>query len=428
MTKSDALPDLSSWVALRGNRPPRVLNLLFWMAVLTTMLMLGVGFLAGGLAELRATDPLLIGYLVASVVGLVLSCALWPFLPWSPRTSWAGRTTTVLFLLLSLGTMFISNHTTFLLVCVAAMNAVAVFGIAGLLGYAVLLIVFSMTAVLLPEMPLLVGVALAIGLTMLAMLSGAAYVALSVAAQRAERTRELLRELARAHEELRRHADRVRELTVAEERARMSREMHDSTGHYLTALTMSLSNALRFRTARPEDAWTEVEQARELAREALTDTRRWVRALRPLRLEGRAGTTAMRTMAESFSGGGVRIDFTEVGSWPRLPEEAELVCYRTLQEGLTNAMRHSGADRIEVEVAAAPEGVSVTVTDNGVGAGDDALCSGFGLRGLRERVSAVAGSVSAGSRTGGGFRLRVEVPSETGTAERPATVAAGGGL
>ncbi|MEU3305698.1 sensor histidine kinase [Nocardiopsis sp. NPDC055551] len=428
MKKSDAPPDLSAWVALRGNRPPRVLNLLFWMAVLTTMLMFGVAFLAGGAEELRTTDPLLIGYLVAGAVGLVLSCALWPFLPWSPRTSWAGRAATVLFLLLSLGTMFISNHTTFLLVCVAAMNAVAVFGIAGLLGYAVLLIVFSMTTVLLPGMPLLVGVALAIGLTMLAMLSGAAYVALSVAAQRAERTRELLRELAGAHEELRRHADRVRELTVAEERARMSREMHDSTGHYLTALTMSLSNALRFRTARPEDAWTEVEQARELAREALTDTRRWVRALRPLRLEGRAGTAAMRAMTESFSGGGVRIDFTEAGSWPRLPEEAELVCYRTLQEGLTNAMRHSGADRIEVKVEAAPEGVSVTVTDNGVGAGDDVLCSGFGLRGLRERVSAVAGSVTAGGRTGGGFRLRVEVPCEPGTVDRPATVAAGGGL
>ncbi|WP_087103884.1 sensor histidine kinase [Nocardiopsis sp. JB363] len=428
MTNSDALPDLSAWVALRGNRPPRALNLLFWMAVLTTMFMFGVGFLTGGVAELRETDPLIIGYVVASAVGLVLSCALWPFLPWSPRTSWAGRTATVFFLLLSLGTMFISNHTTFLLVCVAAMNAVAVFGLAGLLGYAVLLIVFSMTAIVLPGMPLLVGVALATGLTMLALLSGSVYVALSVAARRAEHTRELLDELERAHEELRGHADRVRELTVAEERARMSREMHDSTGHYLTALAMSLSNALRFRTARPEDAWTEVEQARELAREALTDTRRWVRALRPLRLEGRAGTAAMRAMTESFSGGGVRIDFTETGDWPHLPEEAELVCYRTLQEGLTNAMRHSGADRIEVEVTAAPEGVSVTVTDNGAGAGDDALRSGFGLRGLCERVSAAAGSVTIDSPTDGGFRLRVEVPSEPGAAGRPATVAAGGGV
>ena len=413
---------------MRGNRPPRGLNLFFWGAILTTVLMFGAAILIEGAEELRHAGPMVVGFVVTSLVGLFLSCVLWPFLPWTPRTSWTGRCATLAFLLLSLGTMFISNHTMFLLVCVAAMNAVAVFGVAGLLGYSALLTVFSMVAIVLPGEHPLLGAALATGLVLLTLLSGSVYVALVVSAQRAERTRELLIELEEAHDELRRHSDRVRELTVAEERARMSREMHDSTGHYLTALTMALSNALRFRTARPEAAWEEVDQARELAREALTDTRRWVRALRPLRLEGRADTAAIRALAESFEGGGVRIDFTEDGEWPRLSEEAELVCYRALQEGLTNAMRHSGADRLAVTVTASSDGVSVSVSDNGSGAEETALEGGFGLRGLHERVAMVAGSVATENLPGGGFRLRVEVPAVPSTAGPPATVTVGGGV
>ncbi|MEU3023410.1 sensor histidine kinase [Nocardiopsis alba] len=422
MTNNGRFPDLSDWVALREGRPPRVLGLLFWAAVLTTALMFGVAAFTEGMEELRLAGPLIIVYIVSSGVALILSCVLWPFLAWSPGARWTGRLASAIFLLLSLCSMFVSNHTTFLFVCVAAMNAVAVFGIPGLLCYSTLLIGFSITTIGLPEGHLFIGAAMAVGLTTLALLSGLVYMGLVISAQRAERTRELLAELEEAHAELRRHSDRVRELTVAEERARMSREMHDSTGHYLTALTMNLSNALRFRTARPESAWEEVEQARELAREALTDTRRWVRALRPLRLEGRAGVAAMRAMAESFDGGGAHIVFTETGDWPEASQEAELVCYRALQEGLTNAMRHSGSDRVEVSVVSSPEGVTVTVSDNGHGADEETARNGFGLRGLRERVASVQGTMSAESPAEGGFRLRVTVPA----AARAATVVTGG--
>ncbi|RKS06095.1 signal transduction histidine kinase [Nocardiopsis sp. Huas11] len=424
MRSPTPLPDLSSWVELREHRPPRALDLLFWGTGVTTGLTMGLAIAVEGREAFREMDPLLSGFVLSSAVGLVLVLALWPFLAWSPAAPWPRRAASALFLVISLNVVFFGNSTVFLLVCAAAMNAVAVFGLAGLLGYATLLSGSALVVTLaLPGDPLSVSLTYAAGLLFLAFLSGVAFIGLVVSAQRSERTRELLAELEAAHADLRRHADRVRELTVAEERARMSREMHDSTGHYLTALTMTLSNALRFRTSRPDAAWDEVEQARELAGEALTDTRRWVRALRPLRLEGRAGASAMRAMAESFQGGGVRIDFTDSGDWPRdLAPEAELVCYRALQEGLTNAMRHSGGDRVEVAVTASAEEVTVTVTDNGGGADTDALASGFGLRGLRERVRAVRGSVTAGERAGGGFRLSVRVP----VARRPAGLTAGG--
>lgn len=424
MRKNDSLPDLSSWVTLREDRPPRVLNLLFWAAVVTTGLTYGFA-VATQVEEFPSADPTLNAVIVASVACMALSCVLWPFLAWSPSAGWGHKTASVLFLGVSVFSLATNNYTVLILVCLATMNAISVFGISGGCGYAALLGGTNLMLVLLaPGNPIFIGLVTTASALFLVLASGLVYVALVVASQRAERTRELLAELEEAHTELQRHADRVRELTVTEERARMSREMHDSTGHYLTALAMSLSNALRFRTARPESAWDEVEQARELAREALTDTRRWVRALRPLQLEGRAGTAAMRAMTESFDGGGAHIVFTDAGTWPDLSQEAELVCYRALQEGLTNAMRHSGGDRIEVTVAASPDGVSVTVTDNGNGAEEGAARSGFGLRGLRERVASVDGSVSTENPTEGGFRLRVTVPP----ADRTATVAAGGAV
>jgi signal transduction histidine kinase len=449
--------DPSSWVTLHENRPPRVLELLFWGAVALTLGLYALLFLSGQM-RFHGGDPVANTAVLVSVGVLLLCCALWPFLAWSPASPWPRRAVSAAFLALTVLCMLSSNHTTFLLLCVGTMNAVAVFGLPGGIGYGSAVLVFSVGLTLVvPDLPFAVGLFAGMILLFIVAASGTVFLGLTVAARRAEHTRELLTALEEAHGELRRRSDRIRELTVAEERARMSREMHDSTGHYLTALTMSLSNALRFRTARPDSAWEEVRQARELAREALTDTRRWVRALRPLGLEGRAGLAAMRAMAASFDGGGVRIGFAVTGDgvWPDMSEEAELVCYRALQEGLTNAMRHSGADLIEVEVLTRAEGVAVTVTDNGGGAAEEAVRAGFGLRGLSERVAAVGGTVLSGNvcatdRTregttpeGGahgsptcreraceattpgstppagplGFRLRAEVPAHAGTRE-----------
>jgi signal transduction histidine kinase len=420
------LPDLSSWVALHENRPPRVLNLLFWGAVALTLGLYTTLFLSRQL-PFPSGDPFADTIVLVSVVGLLACCALWPFLAWSPASPLRRRAASTAFLVINVFCMLSSNHTTLLLLCLGTMNAVAVFGLPGGIAYGAAVLIFGLgLSLVVPGVPFVLGLVSGTMLLFIVVASGMVFVGLTVAARRAEHTRELLAALEEAHEELRRRSDRIRELTVAEERARMSREMHDSTGHYLTVLTVSLSNAVRFRTARPDAAWEEVEQARDLAREALTDTRRWVRALRPLRLEGRAGLAAMRAMATSFGGGGIRIafDVTGTGIWPEMSEEAELVCYRVLQEGLTNAMRHSGADLVEVEVLTRADGIAVTVTDNGGGAPEEEVRGGFGLRGLSERVEAVGGTVSGGNvaaqdgaRGDGlpagprGFRLRAEVPA-----------------
>ena len=93
----------------------------------------------------------------------------------------------------------------------------------------------------------------------------------------------------------------------------MSREMHDSLGHYLTVINVGLQNAQRFREKRPEAAWAEVEEARSLTREALSEVD-WVRALKPLALEDRASPEAMAALARSFEGTGLDVRFAVEGS------------------------------------------------------------------------------------------------------------------
>ncbi|MBE2998781.1 sensor histidine kinase [Nocardiopsis sp. HNM0947] len=405
------LPGPSPWVALRPDRPPRILQVLFWGNMATTFAVFG--FTAWAEREhISTAPPEVTAVVVAATLSAVLCCLLWPFAAWSPHAPARRRAVSAAFLVVAVLCTMTSNATMFLLVCVASVQAVAVFGVTGGAVHAVLLAAFGLSGPLfIPEMPLWAGVYTAATMLFLAAVSAALFLALTVAARRAEHTRDLLAELEQAHGELRVRNRQVREMTLAEERSRMAREMHDSTGHHLTALAMTLSNALRFRTHRPDEAWTEVEQARDLAREALEDTRRWVRALRPLTLEGVSGPEAMRALAGSFDGTGLRVDFTAEGTWPDPPEAAELVCYRALQEGLANAVRHSGAGRIGVHLRSTPDTVELMVEDDGQGAGAARTERGFGLRGIAERAGAVGGAMTAGNGPEGGFLLRVEVPA-----------------
>lgn len=224
----------------------------------------------------------------------------------------------------------------------------------------------------------------------------------------AEQTRRLLAERTRAHDELRRYAARVRELTVSEERARMSREMHDSVGHYLTVISLGLRNAERYHQTGTADPWPEVRQARQLTTEALEETRRWVRALRPLALEDRAGLDAMAALAASVPG--FEVDFHADAELPELDEDTELLLYRALQEGLANVARHANARRVSVRLSRDAETVRLSMTDDGRDDDGESAGTGFGLAGLRQRAAASGGTVTTSRPASGGFRLDVTAP------------------
>jgi signal transduction histidine kinase len=239
-------------------------------------------------------------------------------------------------------------------------------------------------------------------------------VGLSAAVMEARQSRgraeDLLGDLEAAHAELRRYAGRVRELTLSEERARIAREIHDSVGHHLTAVKLQAEAAVKTAEKRPEKALEQMKRARDLAAQAFDEVHWSVRALRPPHMGERSGAGALRALVRSFEGTGFDVRFAVEGEERILPEEAELVLYRVLQEGLTNVARHSNARRVRASLVYGNESVKLAVVDDGHGAPEEATGGGFGLPALEERVEALGGAFTAGNAPGGGFAVEVELP------------------
>jgi signal transduction histidine kinase len=107
------------------------------------------------------------------------------------------------------------------------------------------------------------------------------------------------------------------------------------------------------------------------------------------------------------------VSLAVVGPERPLPSGVGLVVYRVMQEALTNTMKHAGPARADVVLRYGDDAVTVIVCDDGRGAaadGEPEVLTGHGLTGMRERVALYGGSIAAGPRPGGGFRVRAEVP------------------
>lgn len=216
---------------------------------------------------------------------------------------------------------------------------------------------------------------------------------------------QLLRELQKERRanrallaELRASHDIEKELMLAEERARSARELHDGLGHRLTLIGMSLEYATRMCEKDPEKAYAEVEQAREQTSDALAYMRRWVRALNPPRDTDLTGIAAFEAISESFRGTGLKVEVHQTGEEHPLGKEASLFAYRLVQEGLTNVLRHSNADEVDITVHWQGDGVEIELADNGRERGTEGLDdteAGFGLRSLTERAEQLGGHFAA---------------------------------
>jgi signal transduction histidine kinase len=234
------------------------------------------------------------------------------------------------------------------------------------------------------------------------------------AVRRKERAENLFAELETAHAELKRYAEQARELAISEERNRVAREIHDSLGHHLTVVNVQLEAAGKLLDQDPEKAREAVARAKTAASETLSEVRRSVRALKPSAMEKRTGLEALAALARGFEGTGIAVSFQVMGRERDLSPEAELLLYRALEEGLTNALKYSGGSRVEAKLAFEPSGVRLTVADDGRGSSGNVQGlggTGFGIPGLKERASALGGRVSAADADGGGFVLEVELPA-----------------
>ncbi|WP_035796576.1 sensor histidine kinase [Kitasatospora mediocidica] len=204
-----------------------------------------------------------------------------------------------------------------------------------------------------------------------------------------------------------------RELLLAQ-RNRLAQELHDSIGHTLTAATIQAAVAGEVLSADPVAARAALRSIEESTRAALEDLDYVLGVLR----EEQAGTAPTRTLADlpelldRLRHAGAVVEPELSGELAQVQGTLSRAAYRILQEGLTNALRHGAGGPIAVRVAAAPEGLELSVvnrTGTGVAAGDFPT-SGHGLPGLVERVRLLHGEIEAGPAGPQHWRLAVRLP------------------
>jgi two-component system sensor histidine kinase DesK len=193
----------------------------------------------------------------------------------------------------------------------------------------------------------------------------------------------------------------VRRLAATAERERIGRDLHDLLGHTLSLITLKLELSRKLLDRDPEAARRELREAERVARNALTEVRGAVTGYRAADLA--AELASARLLVEA-SGINLEYDAPPNGLAPACEGDLALV----LREAVTNIVRHARASRASVRFAADAQAVLMTVEDDGRGG---LQAEGNGLRGMRERVAAIGGTMSFDAGVGRGTRLLVRVPS-----------------
>jgi two-component system sensor histidine kinase UhpB len=226
---------------------------------------------------------------------------------------------------------------------------------------------------------------------------------------------ELTRDLRARTEELERLQARMVH-QHEEERNRLWRELHDETAQVLAALNLQLGVIAE----RSDEALSPaVGRARTLLGEGIKSIRSVTRDLRPVALDDLGLLPALRALARDFrESGKLEVSFRAAPDLPQVSAEAEQALYRAMQEALSNAVRHAGAEDVQVELSAGEGGVVLIVRDDGPGFPEDTasrLRSRGGLAGIRERVTALGGHFDIGSDEAGGAWVSVAVPADEAT-------------
>jgi PAS domain S-box-containing protein len=237
---------------------------------------------------------------------------------------------------------------------------------------------------------------------------------------RAFGTAQDITERKQAEEELRASREQLRALAAylqsvrEEERAHISRELHDEIGQGLTAIKLALE---RSTSGQPPGAATDLERALALANELIGQVRDLSLELRPAMLDDLGLLAALRWHFERYTDQfKIAVDFTQWGLEDRrFSPETETAVYRIVQEALTNVARHAKTDKMAVEIHVGKDLLSVQIKDEGIGFDPHSLPADRtgGLAGMRERAIMLGGQLWLDSASGLGTILRAEIPLHT---------------
>jgi signal transduction histidine kinase len=206
-------------------------------------------------------------------------------------------------------------------------------------------------------------------------------------------------------------AAEVAQLAAANERNRMAREIHDTLGHYLTVIHVQLEAARVVIGSDTERGMLAVTRAQALAKDGLTAVRQSVKALRE---EGSVDGIAeqIASLVDSVRDERFSVTLTISGTPRPVSAAVALALHRTTLEALTNVRKHAYAAHVEIALAFRDTGlVQLRVHDDGKGAAEETVGTGFGLKGIRERAEQLKGSANYRMAPNEGFTLDVELPA-----------------
>jgi len=204
---------------------------------------------------------------------------------------------------------------------------------------------------------------------------------------------------------------------VAEEQARVGRELHDIIAHTLSVIVVQAAAARDVFDSSPDQARHALGSIEATGRQALAELRRVLAAIRPASQPGppspQPGLAQLDALIGQIRGTGLAVTVRTKGAAEDLPAGIDASAYRVIQEALTNTLKHARATTAEVALAVHPEELTIDILDDGHPAGppaDGGPHPGRGIIGMRERVALYGGSLTAAPRPQGGFQVHARFP------------------
>lgn len=228
---------------------------------------------------------------------------------------------------------------------------------------------------------------------------------------------EYMRLLQERAQQLEKEQDQEARRAVAEERARIAREMHDVVAHQVSLMTVQAGAAKTVAIDNPKDALQAMEAVEKAGRQALNELRHLISILRPNvsgeNLDPQPGVEEIPRLVEHLAHAGLDISLESEKHLPTLPTRVNLSAYRIIQEALTNVLKHAGPGaQVKVSIKKVQTDLYIEVLDHGQG-NNILPGSGHGIVGMRERAQLLGGTLEAGP-VNNGFRVWAKLPMEDG--------------
>ncbi|WP_176212676.1 sensor histidine kinase [Clostridium acidisoli] len=223
-----------------------------------------------------------------------------------------------------------------------------------------------------------------------------------------EETTKLNHKLNLANIKLQEYSLQVEDLTISTERARVSQELHDSLGHSLMALNMHIEFAKKIVNSNPDKVEKVLIKSEEIAKLSIATLRDAVNALKKDRYIESINLEINKLIQNFNMFNNIKIFYSSFKNIDKIHNKIKYSFYRTIQEFLTNSIKHGNATEIHIFITEENLLINLTICDNGIGC--DTILNSTGLNGIDNRIKNLGGTVTFQSKKNLGFKLKALVP------------------